>query len=88
MKADELEKRIEQLELRNKRVEGDKAWEMSWARRASIAVLTYIVVAAYLYFVVRIDPWVNAIVPVIGFTLSTIALSSLKQWWITRRNTK
>jgi len=29
MKTDELEKRIQQLEARNRRVEGDKAWETS-----------------------------------------------------------
>ncbi len=88
MPTDELLKRVEQLEQRNRRVEGDKAWETSWARRISIALLTYIVVAVYLQFVVHIDPWVNAIVPIIGFALSTIALSSLKQWWIKRRSSK
>jgi Flp pilus assembly protein TadB len=79
MEIQEIEKRIEQLESRNRRVESDKAWEVSWARRLSIALLTYIVVACYLSFVVHINPWINAFVPVIGFTLSTIVLSSLKR---------
>jgi hypothetical protein len=85
MTTEDLEKRIAQLESRNSRVEGDKAWETSWTRRLSIAVLTYIVVAAYLQFVVHIDPWINAFVPVIGFTLSTIAITSLKRRWVQRR---
>jgi hypothetical protein len=84
MNIEDLEKRIAQLESRNSRVEGDKAWETSWTRRLSIAVLTYIVVAAYLQFVVHIDPWINAFVPVIGFTLSTIAITSLKRRWVQR----
>ncbi len=86
MELKALEKRIQQLESRNQRVEGDKAWETSWTRRLSIAVLTYIVVAIYLKFVVHIDPWINAFVPVIGFTLSTIVLTSLKRRWIQRRH--
>ena len=48
----ELEDRIRNIEDRNKRVEADKAWEGSWTRKISIMALTYLVVAAYLYFVV------------------------------------
>lgn len=80
-----LEKRIAKLEARNKRVEGDKAWETSWVRRLSIAVLTYLVVVFYLRFVVHINPWINALVPVIGYTLSTLTISKLKQIWLSRR---
>ena len=76
--------RIEKLEARNKRVEADKAWETNWLRRVAIMVLTYAVVVVYLQFVVRIDPWINALVPVIGFTLSTLTISALKHWWIQR----
>jgi hypothetical protein len=86
MKSDDLLKRVEKLESRNRRVEGDKAWETSWFRRISIMIMTYIVVVFYLRFVVHIDPWVNALVPVIGFTFSTLTLSLLKQRWLDRRN--
>jgi len=80
-----VEDRLNQLEARNQRVEGDKAWETSWLRRLSIMVLTYIVVVCYLRFVVHINPWINALVPVIGFTLSTLTLSLLKRWWLAKR---
>lgn len=80
-----LEERIQKLEARNRRVEGDKAWETSWFRRLSIMALTYIVVAFYLRYVVHIDPWINALVPVIGFIVSTLTLSLLKDWWLKRR---
>lgn len=86
MKNNELIERIEKLEARNSRVEGDKAWETSRARRLSIMVLTYLVVAFYLSFVVHIDPWINALVPVIGFLLSTLTISLLKNLWINRRH--
>lgn len=80
-----LEARVAQLEARNRRVEGDKAWETSWLRRVTIMILTYLVVVCYLHFVVHISPWIDALVPVIGFTLSTLTLSLLKRWWLTRR---
>jgi hypothetical protein len=85
MKASELQQRIEDLEARNARVENNKAWETSWTRRISIMVLTYLVVVAYLAYVVRIDPWINAIVPVIGFLLSTLTVSLVKSIWLKAR---
>lgn len=83
-----LEQRIKKLEARNARVEADKAWETSWTRKIAIAVLTYLVVVSYLYFVIGIEPWLNALVPVVGFLLSTLTLSYLRQLWITRRANK
>ncbi len=80
-----LHQRIEKLEARNTKVEGDKAWETSWTRRLTVMVLTYIVVAFYLRFVVHIDPWINALVPVIGFLFSTLTVSLMKKKWIMKR---
>jgi hypothetical protein len=80
-----LEERIANLETRNQRVEGDKAWETSWLRRLAIAALTYVTVAFYLRFVVHIDPWINALVPVIGYTLSTLTVTGLKKYWLSRK---
>jgi hypothetical protein len=87
MKNDDLQSRIEKLEARNIRVEADKAWETSWMRRLTVMVMTYLVVAFYLRYVVHISPWVNALVPVIGFTFSTFTLSILKKEYVQRRNT-
>lgn len=80
-KITELEKRIDAIESRNKKVEADKAWETSLARKILIAGLTYIVVALYLGVVIKINPWINAIVPTMGFLLSTLSLSVLKEVW-------
>lgn len=84
----DLERRIENLELRNRRVEIDKAWETSWTRRLSIMALTYLVVAGYMYFVVHVEPWINALVPVIGFVLSTFTVTLLKKRWLLTRKGK
>lgn len=77
----ELESRIEKLESRNKRVEQDKAWETSWTRKVLIIIFTYLSIAAYLKFIVKIDPWINAIVPAAGFLLSTLSLPWFKSLW-------
>ncbi len=80
-----IEERLALVEARNKKVESDKAWETSWTRRLSIMALTYLVVVAYLHFVVHIDPWINAIVPVIGFFLSTLTIEFIKTRWVNRQ---
>lgn len=80
--------RIEQLEARNQRVEANKAWETSWMRRLSIMALTYVTVVCYMHFVIHINPWLNALVPVLGYGLSTLTVQHLKQWWLARYSRK
>ena len=82
----ELEKRIEAIEKRNKRVETDKAWETSWIRRICIMILTYIVVIVYSYIVRKYDNILHSsLVPVIGFTLSTLSLKLIRKIWENNR---
>lgn len=76
-----LEERVEKLEARNRRVEGNKAWETSWTRRLSIMVLIYLTIVFYLHFVIHINPWINGLVPVIGYFISTLTVSKLKDIW-------
>lgn len=76
-----LEERIETIERRNKNVELDKAWETSWTRKILIAVFTYLAIALYLKFIVGINPWINAIVPTVGFLLSTLTLPFFRNLW-------
>lgn len=78
----ELEKEIEMIKERNKRVELDKAWETSWVRRICICVLTYIVVVIYSFMIQKVsNVWLSSIVPVIGFTLSTLSLKFIRKIW-------
>ena len=77
-----VEKEIEKINARNKRVELDKKWETSWTRRICIMVLTYIVVVAYSYLVKSINNiFLSSLVPVIGFTLSTLSLKIVRNIW-------
>jgi hypothetical protein len=80
-----LEERVAKLETRNRRVESDKAWETSWLRRGSLVVLIYLTIVFYLKFVVHIDPWINGLVPVIGYFVSTLTVGFLKKRWLERR---
>ena len=78
----ELESEILKIKERNKRVETDKAWETSWTRRICICILTYIVVIAYSYVINKISNiFLSSLVPVIGFTLSTVSLKGIRKIW-------
>ncbi|MBQ3298165.1 MAG: hypothetical protein IJG97_05175 [Bacilli bacterium] len=78
----ELEKEIEQIKKRNKRVEKDKAWETSLTRKITIAILTYLVVVLYSYFISKVsNVFLTSLVPVIGFVLSTLSLNAIRKIW-------
>ena len=79
-----MKKEIEKIKKRNKRVEADKAWETSFVRKIVIAVLTYIVIVLFFLSAGLPDPFINPIVPTIGFVLSTTTLPIFKRIWIER----
>lgn len=80
-KYQQLEKRVQNIENRNKKVELDKTWETSYTRRFFVIIFTYLSIALYLKYVINIEPWLNAIVPTLGFLLSTLTLPFLKKIW-------
>ena len=81
-KIDELEIEIEKIKERNKRVETEKAWEISWTRKILVAVFTYLVIALFFLFAGIPNPFVNSIVPAIAFILSTTSLPIFKKFWL------
>ncbi|MBI2473656.1 hypothetical protein HYV70_03840 [Candidatus Uhrbacteria bacterium] len=82
MDIEEIKKELNEIKIRNTRVEADKAWETSWTRKLLILSLTYIVVVIF-FFVSKIgNPFINAIVPTIGFFLSTLTIPFFKRWWL------
>lgn len=85
---EQLEKEIDALKERNRRVESDKAWETSYTRRTILAVFTYLAVGLYLQAILIPNPWLNAIVPTVGFMLSTLTLPFFKELWIKRIHRK
>ncbi len=80
----DIEQRLQSIEERNLRVEADKAWETSAVRIGSIMLVTYIIACGVLMVIGNSNPFRNALIPVVGYFLSTQSLSFLKQSWISR----
>lgn len=78
----QLEKELNKIKERNKKVESDKAWEMSLARRALLTLFTYLAIGIYLKVINIPKPWLNAIVPAVAFMLSTLTLPFFKKLWL------
>lgn len=77
----DIQKEIEEIHERNIRVEKDKAWETSIARRAFILLVTYIGASVLLLFIGAERPFEGAFVPCLGYLLSTISLPPLRAYW-------
>lgn len=82
---EQIQKDIVELKARNSRVEQDKAWETSLFRKVLIAVLTYMVVVIFFVSMDFPRPFLSAIVPTIGFVLSTLTVRVVKRWWVRRK---
>mgnify|MGYP001558649214 CR=1 FL=1 len=85
----DIEKELQIIKDRNRRVEMDKAWEISWTRRLFIVVLTYAVASVWLVLINETVWYLKAFVPVAGYILSTLSLPALarrsggvKRWWV------
>lgn len=76
------------IQERNRRVEADKAWETSLLRVSLISVSTYLVAAALLAFMGTRLFLIAALVPAIGYYLSTRSLRAVKERWIQRHSTR
>ncbi len=82
----ELEKRIKKIEERNKKVEQDKAWETCSLRKILIIIMTYIFAVLYLKIADTTNPYFGAVVPCVGFYLSTQSINLVKNWWLKKEN--
>lgn len=76
-----LEQRVAAIESRNHKVELDKRWETSWTRKFLIISFTYILLGSYMWAIGVTQPLLNAIIPTLGFTLSTLSLPYFRQLW-------
>jgi glucose uptake protein GlcU len=78
----ELKSRISQIEKRNQKVENDKNWETSKIRILLICFITYIVAFTYMKISNLSSIYYSALVPVIGFYLSSLSIPLAKKIWI------
>lgn len=77
-----LQKEIDKINKRNKRVELEKAWETSLTRKISIVILTYFVMVMVFSIIKVEQPFINAIIPTLGYFLSTLSVGFIKSLWI------
>jgi len=73
---------IAQIHVRNERVELAKAWETSLTSKVSIAGPTYLAMIVLMWSLSVDKPYLNAIVPTLGFVLSTLSLPVVKSLWL------
>lgn len=81
----DIEKEIKDIKNRNKKVEADKAWEQSFMRKILILITTYVVASLALYSIGTPKFYLGAIIPTLGFFLSTLSFSFFKKWWINKK---
>ncbi len=81
-KMNKLSTEIEGIKERNAKVEADKAWETSWARKFVIFILTYLAITVYFYATGLPDPAINSLVPALAFVISTLSLPFFKKYWV------
>ena len=82
------DEKIKKILERNKRVEADKAWETSWFRKITIVISTYIIASMVFYVIASKRPLLDALIPTIGYFLSTLSLPVIKRWWIKKHLAK
>jgi hypothetical protein len=76
-----VEERLAAIESRYAKVELYKSWEKSLFRRLGISVVTYIVIALYLLAINNENPFLYALIPAVGYFLSTLVMKNLRDLW-------
>lgn len=79
---EQIQNDLKEIKERNQKVESDKAWETSYTRRFFLILFTYLAIYLYMKAIDVSKAWLNAIVPAVGFLLSTLTLPWFKKLWI------
>lgn len=80
-----LENRLSAMDYRARVKELGKEFEGSLIRVFCIMVLTYAVLSVYMLLINVDRPWTSAIIPTMGFQLSTLPLPSIKACYVEHR---
>lgn len=81
----DIEQEVAEIKKRNARVEADKAWETSLFRKLLILATTYIIASLAMIVIGVPNFYLSAVIPTLGFFLSTLTFPLVKKWWIARR---
>lgn len=77
-----VDEELEMIKDRNRRVEANKAWETSKTRAVLVALITYFVMILVMHALKVENPFISAIIPTLGFLLSTLSVNSVKNFWM------
>ena len=80
-----IECEIAKIAERNNRVELNKGWETSLSRFFLIVITTYFVMCLVFTGMGSEASYLNAVVPTLGYALSTVSFSFFKKLWISGR---
>lgn len=78
----DIKKEVKIIIERNKKVEVDKSWETSKTRKTILLLMTYAIIVIFLLMINTPNPWLMALVPTLGYALSTLSLPYFKKWWV------
>ena len=76
--------RIVEIQESHRRVEAEKAWEVSWTRRFFIGFFTYIVTVLFFSLIGVPRPILSGFALFCGFVISSGLLSFIKRGFIKR----
>lgn len=79
---EDLNKRVINIEIKNKKIEIDNAWRNSWTRNVLLLILIYLIALFCLKFKNSLNLYLWALLPCFGFLLSTLILKLVKKIWI------
>jgi len=83
-----LEAAVQAILERNRRVEAEKAWEVSITRRLFIALMTYAGAVLLFWSLGLPTPLLQAFIPSIAYFFSTLSLPWVKEWWMRRHRSE
>jgi len=83
-----IEDELQEIKARNVRVEADKAWETSHFRKIIIVAATYFLVFLLMLVIGVEKPYLGALVPTLGFYVSTLSLEFAKSFWLEKIHKK
>ena len=66
-----LEKELQEIRLRNLKVENDKSWEISRFRVLLVAIIAYVTCGLVFIAIGVTQPFLSSLIPTVGYVLST-----------------
>jgi len=80
--------RLVEIQESHRRIEAEKAWEVSWTRRFFTGFLAYIVAVLFFSLIGVPRPIWSALALFVGFVVSSLILSFIKRGFIKRWDKK